>query len=173
MTLAELNAASREAAARALLACCRSRRWVDGLLARRPFSSREGLLTAADAAWSETGPNDWHEALAGHPRLGESIARDADSRSKEWSAREQAGVSAATAAAQSALANVNREYEAQFGHIFLVAAAGRSAAQLIEIARQRMNNTADVEIGVAGEELHKIARLRLEKLIAADKEARR
>lgn len=173
MTLAELNAASREAAARALLACCRSRRWVDALLARRPFSSLEALLTAADAAWSQTGPSDWHEALAGHPRLGESSARGDDSQSREWSAREQAGVSAASGAAQSALANVNREYEAQFGHIFLVAAANKSAAQLIEIARHRMNNTADVEIAVAGEELRKIARLRLEKLIAANVEARR
>ncbi len=173
MTLDDLNRAPRDEAARALRACCSSTRWVEALLAQRPFASVDTLLSASDAAWRDTGPNDWREAIAGHPRIGERSSAQADDRSRTWSAGEQSGMDAASDATRATLAAANREYEAHFGHIYVVFASGKSAAELLEIVRQRLQNPPDAELAIAGEELRKIARLRLEKVIAANEEARR
>jgi len=167
LTLDELNSLSRVAAARVLYACGGNGRWVDAMLARRPFASVAAVLDACDAAWRDTGPNDWREAFAGHPRIGERIPenRRPEDRGPNWSAAEQSGMDAADAAKRSALAQGNREYEERFGHIFLVYASGKGAAELLELMRRRMRNAPDEELAVAGEELRKIARVRLEKLI--------
>jgi 2-oxo-4-hydroxy-4-carboxy-5-ureidoimidazoline decarboxylase len=167
LTLDELNSLSRVAAARVLYACGGNRRWVDAMLQRRPYASVDALLDASDVEWRVTGPNDWREAFAGHPRIGERRPEDRrpEDRGPDWSAAEQSGVDAADAATRSALADGNREYEERFGHIFLVCASGKSAAEMLALLRARMSNTPDQELAVAGDELRKIARVRLEKLL--------
>lgn len=62
------------------------------------------------------------------------------------------------------LAEENRRYEAQFGHVFLIAAAGRSAGEILAALRERMHNDPATEARVAAEEHRKIARTRLEAL---------
>jgi 2-oxo-4-hydroxy-4-carboxy-5-ureidoimidazoline decarboxylase len=173
VTLDDLNRAPRNDAERALRACCNSGRWVEALLALRPFTSVDALAKASDIAWRQTGPNDWREAIAGHPRIGERSAPSADDRSGNWSVREQSAIDTASDATRAELAAANREYEARFGHIFLVSATGKSASELLDIVRRRLQNEPDAELAIAGEELRQIARLRLEKLIAANAEARR
>ena len=71
LTLARLNALPVAEAAEQLRACCGSSRWVEAMVARRPFASVDQLLAAADDAWRATGPKDWDEAFAHHPRIGE------------------------------------------------------------------------------------------------------
>lgn len=175
LTLEELNSLSRIAAARVLHACGGNGRWVDAMLARRPFASASAVLDACDAAWRDTGPNDWREAFAGHPRIGERAPQDRrpGDRGPNWSAAEQLGVDAADAAKRSALAEANREYEERFGHIFLVSASGKGATELLELMRRRMRNAPDEELAVAGDELRKIARVRLEKLLGTPEGVRR
>jgi 2-oxo-4-hydroxy-4-carboxy--5-ureidoimidazoline (OHCU) decarboxylase len=46
-----------------------------------------------------------------------------------------------------------------------VSAAGRSAGELLDIARARLTNDRDIELRIAAEEQRKITNLRLEKLI--------
>ena len=65
----------------------------------------------------------------------------------------------------SELAAINDAYEARFGFIYIVCAAGKSAEELLDIARARLTNERDVELRVAAEEQRKITNLRLEKLI--------
>ena len=175
LTLEELNSLSSVAAARVLHACGGSGRWVDAMLERRPFASVAAVLDACDAAWRDTGPNDWREAFAGHPRIGERAPQDRtpQDRGPNWSAAEQSGVDAADAAKRSALAEANREYEERFGHIFLVSASGKGATELLGLMRSRMRNAPDAELAVAGDELRKIARVRLEKLLGAPEGVRR
>src|SRR5438876_1041420 len=60
-----------EDAARAVLArCCSARRWVEQVLAARPFASDAELLESAERFWWALGREDWLEAFAGHPRIG-------------------------------------------------------------------------------------------------------
>src|SRR6516165_7350263 len=62
-----LNAATREQAASALLRCCGSARWVERVLARRPFASLAELQAVAKEAWSGLDRADYLEAFAQHP----------------------------------------------------------------------------------------------------------
>ena len=64
-----------------------------------------------------------------------------------------------------ALAAANREYEARFGHIYIVCATGHSADEMLAMAWQRLENSPDEELRVAAEEQMKITKLRLMKLV--------
>src|SRR5216110_791501 len=50
-----LNALSDERARAALQRCCGARRWVDAMLAARPFASDAELLATAERVWWELG----------------------------------------------------------------------------------------------------------------------
>jgi OHCU decarboxylase len=166
VTLEELNAAAVSEAAASLEACCASSKWVRGMLDRRPFDSVDDLLSASDRVWATTGPADWLEAFAHHPRIGDRAPSERQgSISARWSIGEQESVADAATTVQDQLAEVNREYEQRFGHIYIVCATGKTPEDMLEIARERMTNDPAVEERVAAEEQRKITQLRLLKLI--------
>jgi OHCU decarboxylase len=134
------------------------------MVSRRPFFSRHAILQAAEDEWNSVGESDWLEAFSHHPRIGESAA-GGGATARGWSASEQAGVSSAPEETRIGLARLNHEYEQRFGFIYIVCATGRSAAELLDLARSRMNNDRDTELRIAAEEQRKITRLRLEKLL--------
>ena len=161
-----INAAAPDAAREHLRICCGSSRWIDRMMAQRPFASRDDACATARRAWLALTPADWLEAFDHHPRIGERsaergvVAQDF-SPASAISAREQAGVASATDDVKQALAEGNREYEARFGHIYLVCATGRSADEMLRILRARLNNDPETELRVAAEEHAKICELRL------------
>ena len=63
------------------------------------------------------------------------------------------------------LAAANAAYEQRFGHVYLVCASGRSAAELLAVCQARLGNGPETERGVVLGELAKINRLRLGKLL--------
>ena len=63
------------------------------------------------------------------------------------------------------LAARNHEYEARFGYIFIVCAAGKSAGEMLGMLESRMTNDPIAELRVAAGEQRKITRLRLVKLL--------
>jgi OHCU decarboxylase len=152
-------------AADLLLACCGARRWVDGMVARRPFHLLGVLLGNADEVWSTMGPPDFREAFAHHPRLGEArgSAPQGD-RAQTWSSGEQAGMTDASLELRTKLAAVNEAYEARFGFICIICATGLSAAEILTLTEERMDNDLEDEMAIAAEEQRKITRLRLLKL---------
>ncbi len=84
---------------------------------------------------------------------------------KAWAAGEQAGIERAHDAVRAELAAANREYEQRFGYTYIVFATGKSAEEMLALARERLRNDPDVELRTAAEEQRKITRLRLEKLL--------
>jgi OHCU decarboxylase len=166
--LDRLNALPLKDAAEQLRACCGSSRWVEAMLARRPFDSTEDLLAAADGAWRATGPGDWDEAFGHHPRIGERhAAAPVSATARAWSTGEQGTAADAGTAARAALAEANEAYERRFGRIYIVCAAGRTAEEMLADIAGRMRNDPDLERAVAAEEQRKITRLRLKTLIGA------
>ncbi|HXI96901.1 MAG TPA: 2-oxo-4-hydroxy-4-carboxy-5-ureidoimidazoline decarboxylase [Candidatus Acidoferrum sp.] len=143
-----------------LYSCFASRKWAHQVAAGWPYDNLQALLDAAERAWAELEPSDWAEALAGHPRIGER-----GGGSPEASEREQSGVLAAGAGALSVLAQENRRYEDRFGHVFLIAAAGKSADEILSVLRERMENDPVTEARVTAGEHRRIARMRLEALV--------
>jgi OHCU decarboxylase len=135
--------------------------------AARPFGSARALLEASEAASSRVDRHGWLEAFRHHPRIGERSAERSQSPSaSQSSAREQAGMDAAAAGDREAFVQANREYEARFGHVFVVCASGKGAREMLEALRARMTNDPETELRVAAEEQKKITRLRLERLLA-------
>ena len=155
------NQLSDEEAASELLAVCHSRRWAKEVAAGRPYADLAALQRAADEVWLDLGPEDWLEAFAAHPRIGEGGGASAD-----WSRQEQAGVGGAGPEVQDRLARGNAEYEASFGYVFLISAAGRDAEEILAALTERLGNDPDTELRVAAEEHRRITRLRLERLMA-------
>ena len=144
-----------------LLKCLGSAKWARNVASSRPFASFDALHTAVDRSASELTRDDWLEAIARHPRIGER-ARGATAK---WSEKEQAGVSAASSDTLAALADANRAYESRFGFVYLVCATGKSADEMLSLCRARLSNSKDDELRIAAAELGKIARLRLAKLL--------
>ena len=153
------NQLSDEEAASELLAVCHSRRWAKEVAAGRPYADLAALQRAADEVWLGLGPEDWLEAFAAHPRIGEAGGASAD-----WSRREQAGLGEDSDVGER-LARGNAEYEARFGHVFLISAAGRDAEKLLVALEQRLGNDPATEPRVAAAEHRRINRLRLERLM--------
>ena len=147
--------------AEALFACCSSPRWIEQVLAGRPYPDEESLLASSDAAIAALDDSALAEALAGHPRIGAAPAGAAH----EWSRREQSGVATAPAGVLAEVAAANAEYERRFGHVYLVCATGKSADELLAICRSRLANDPVTEDGVVRAELAKITRIRLGRLL--------
>ena len=158
--LDRFNQLPDEEAAAQLLAVCHSRRWAKEVAAGRPYADLAALQRAADEVWLGLGPEDWLEAFAAHPRIGQAGGASAD-----WSRQEQAGVGGATDV-QERLARGNADYEARFGHVFLISAAGRDAPEILSALTERLGNDPATELRVAAEEHRRITRLRLERLMA-------
>jgi len=158
VTVGELNALSPDDAFAAFLRCCGSRRWADGMTAARPFADVPSMTTTGDVIWSALDRADWLEAFAAHPRIGDASAQ-------KWAAQEQAGAAAAADDVKERLAQLNRDYEARFGYIFIVCATGKSASEMLTILEGRLSNDFERELPIAAEQQRQITRLRLAKLL--------
>jgi OHCU decarboxylase len=167
--LERLNQASREIANARFLDCCGSRKWARSMTEARPFADVAALMEKAARIWRNLDARDWLEAFAAHPKIGASkAAPKQQAQSAEWSRGEQSGASTAADSVLDALAEANRLYEDKFGYIFIVCATGKSAEEMLEICRRRMNNDAETELEIAAEEQRKITEIRLKKLLAAE-----
>ena len=172
MDLQEFNSAPADRLRPLLAACCDVPRWVDGILAGRPYADAVALTQAADRAARDLGDDEVDRALAAHPRIGDRP--QGAGTEAGWSRREQSGVGD-DPEVREALAEGNREYEQRFGRVFLICATGLSAEQMLTSLRGRLTHDDATEVAVVREELRKIALLRLAKVVdqdMADKEAR-
>ena len=132
------------------------------MVARRPFGSHDALMTSARDEWFGLQRSDWLEAFGHHPKIGDRDSlRQRFARTAHLSEREQAGVDGASGDVLEALAAGNREYERRFGYIFIVCASGKSADGMLQLLRERLPNSPEVEILIAAAEQAKITELRL------------
>ena len=144
-----------------LYGCLANRSWAERVAADRPYEDLESLLAMADIASAELSDREWMDAFAAHPRIGER-----GGHAPVASEGEQRRVMDASPDTLSALAVENRRYEERFGHVFLIAASGRSPVEILAELRRRMNNDSATELLEAAREQRRIARLRLEKALS-------
>ncbi len=159
MTLADLNSAPEEAVCEGLLACCGSKRWVQQVAGRRPFSSPEALYKESESIWWSLSASDWIQAFAMHPKIGERS-------SSKWSNEEQKLMADGQKGVAEAIRQMNVQYERKFGYIFILCATGKSAAEMCSLLQGRLGNEPAAELRLAAAEQAKIMRLRLGKLLA-------
>lgn len=159
----EIDNAQPEAAQEILFKACGSTRWVDRMMARRPFGRDAKLLSAARIEWFGLTELDWLEAFSHHPQIGDRASLEARfPATHDLSAREQAGVDAAREDVLTALADGNAAYLDRFGFIFIVCATGKSAEEMLVLLRERLPHDRASELRIAAEEQAKITALRLQ-----------
>jgi len=161
-----MNALPAAVARAELERCCGARRWIDAMVASRPFADAAALDAASERAFDRLARADWLEAFGHHPKIGDVAAlRARFASTAAWAGAEQRGAATAPETTLRSLAEGNRAYEERFGYIFIVCATGRSAEEMLAMLDQRLANDPAAELAIAAAEQRKITRLRLEKLL--------
>ena len=162
--LEHINQLTDEQLREQLTKCCGSKRWVEQMGTQRPYKNLEMLLQQAKKIWNQLDPSDWLEAFEHHPKIGDiNSLRQKFNNTKAWASNEQAGVSEADEQTLQGLADGNTAYESKFGYIFIVCATGKSAAEMLDLLTNRLNNEPEEELNIAAGEQLKITHLRLKK----------
>jgi 2-oxo-4-hydroxy-4-carboxy-5-ureidoimidazoline decarboxylase len=151
--LHRFNAVAPATARSTLLGCCGSRRWVDRLVAHRPYPDTTALLAAADEASYDMTHADLAEALAAespyHPPTDGPGAL----------------------VAYTALSAGHTAYAERFGHAFVVFLDDVRPEERLDQAltgiRTRLAHEADEERAVSAEELRRLVQSRLARLLTA------
>jgi len=168
MTVAPLpvrafDALAAAAAAAVVRPCCASRAWVAAVVAGRPYGDLAALTAAADAALAALDWGGVREALDAHPRIGERAAGSGTEAG--WSRGEQSAAATADERIAAELRAGNVAYEQRFGHVFLICATGRGAAEILAALNVRLGHDPALERVVVRAELQAIVRLRLAKAL--------
>jgi 2-oxo-4-hydroxy-4-carboxy-5-ureidoimidazoline decarboxylase len=158
LLLAAFNTAATVDAERDATRCCASRSFAAAIAAGRPYPDLDALDAAIDAEFGRLGWADVAEAVSDHPRIGDPAAAG-------WSRAEQAGAAAAAADVAAGLAAGNQAYQEKFGHVFLVCASGLTAEQMLRQLEDRLGHDPATERRVVTDELRKITRQRMRKLL--------
>ena len=162
MQLAEFNSLDDAHAAQVLRPCIDIDRWIDQLVAQRPFASTGDLIAAAERSANPFTDAELEAALAHHPRIGERAA--GDSAEARLSRNEQAALEL-DADINQRLAEANRAYEERFSRVFLIRAAGRSSEEILAECQRRLSNDDATELAEVSEQLRAIAVLRLSQAV--------
>jgi allantoicase len=161
-----INQLPAEQARKALLDCCGSIAWADQLTSQRPFAEQANLFESADRIWTHLDQKEWLRAIRHHPPIGSKRGKSKQSGTeRNWSAGEQSVAQKSSPETLAVLAAANQAYQATFGYVFLICATGKSGDEILQSLQQRLANDPETELRVAAEEMRKIMRLRLEKLL--------
>ena len=104
------------------------------------------------------------ELIRAHPDLAgrAQIAGELTAESSEEQA--SAGLDQCTPDEYERFQSLNARYREKFGFPFVMAVRGAGRAEILDAFERRLENDVDTEFETALEEIHKIARLRLEAM---------
>jgi allantoicase len=164
--LERINQLPANQARKFLLDCCGSITWADQMISQRPFAEDSELFKSAERIWAQLDPKEWLRAIRHHPPIGSKRGNSKQSGiARKWSAGEQSAAQASSPETLAVLSAANQAYHATFGYVFLICATGKSGDEILQSLRQRLGNDPEIELRLAAEEMRKIIRLRLEKLL--------
>ena len=162
MTLAAFNALDKKQVQELLFSCCSSNKWTENMLNYFPFASEKDLIDKTAKIWfDECVEEDWRASFTHHPKIG-----DINSLKEKFASKEQASITTADEETIHQLAFLNNRYEKQFGFIFIVCATGKSASEMLQLIKDRVENSVDEELHIAMAEQQKITIIRLKKIIS-------
>ncbi len=162
MTLATFNALNIKIVKEHLFSCCGSEKWTALMLNYFPFESEIDLIEKATKIWyDECTKEDWLESFTHHPKIG-----DINSLKEKFASKEQVAITTADEETIQQLSFLNNQYETKFGFIFIVCATGKSAAEMLQLIKDRVENSVEEELHIAMGEQQKISIIRLKKIIS-------
>lgn len=145
---------------------CTASRWCKLMASNRPYINSTQLEEAAISCWSKMKTDDLLEAFAGHPMIGDiDSLRAKYASTKAIAANEQSGMQQADDATFERLNDLNHQYVARHGFIFIICATGLTAGEMLSALQGRINNSTEQERIIAAKEQLKITLLRFEKAL--------
>ena len=164
MPLNEFNSLPTDEARARAAACLDVPRWVQAVIAGRPYRDPEQVLDVASAESEHLDDDELAAALARHPRIGERA--EVGRHDAAHSAHEQSGVNRNDLDVAQRLVAGNQAYEKRFDRVFLIRAAGRDGDEILDELERRLANDDEAERAETVEQLRQIALLRLEQVLS-------
>ncbi|WP_025745855.1 2-oxo-4-hydroxy-4-carboxy-5-ureidoimidazoline decarboxylase [Kallotenue papyrolyticum] len=167
LTLAEINALDQAQFVAHFGAVFEHAPWVAAAAwQRRPFADLDALHRAMVEVVAAAPPAQQEALIRAHPDLAGTAALAGEVTSA--SAREQAGagLNALTPAEYARFTQLNRAYHERFGFPFIICVREHTKASILAAFAARLHHDRPTEIAIALTEIAKIARLRLQDLIA-------
>lgn len=143
---------------------CAAQNWCQIMVANRPYADRNEMLASAKTAWQTMQEDDYLQAFEAHPMIGDVNSLKAKfANTQQLATHEQAGASTASDDTLQQLHDLNHQYLAQNGFIFIICATGLSAETMLSALQSRIHHSRPQEIAIAAAEQIKITLIRLEK----------
>lgn len=99
--------------------------------------------------------------MRAHPEL---AVKTPDMAAASVSEQSSAGLDQCSSEELAAFKRLNHEYREKFGFPFIVAVKGMTRGEILQVFNQRLQNDYETEFQNALQQIHKIARFRIEKL---------
>jgi len=125
-----------------------------------------GLHAALAAQFRLASADECLGVLAAHPDLAGKLAAAKRLTAESTAEQAGAGLDALTEEEHSAFTELNESYTEKFGFPFIIAVKGLKKDQILAAFQERVNNDRDTEFTTACQQVERIARLRLDDLLA-------
>jgi 2-oxo-4-hydroxy-4-carboxy-5-ureidoimidazoline decarboxylase len=159
-TLGDLNEADEETFVDALGDVYETSPWVaERVVADRPFSSVDDIYEHMAGAVRDASEERKLELLRAHPDLGEQTEMTDASEQEQASA----GLDELRPEQYETFQRLNETYQDRFGFPFIMAVKGGSPDEIQAAMEARIDNSESEEFRTALNQVHEIARLRLEE----------
>lgn len=118
------------------------------------------MRTVVEAA----GPDLQMTLLCAHPDLAGKLAKSGVLTAESTSEQASAGLDQCTKAEFQEFTGLNDRYKTRFGFPYILAVRGRKRSEILDNFRSRVDNDIATEFREALNQVHQIARLRLETM---------
>lgn len=159
--LKRFNELPRQKAIHALFECCCSMTWAGWVSDGRPFADYAAILSRSEGALLNLSDNDVERALQCHPPVGVRA-------NSEASHLEQCSIWVPDEQLMATIRRAGEEYERKFGFRYLWCSHGYDADDMLDNIGARMSNEPSVEHKVCVDELAKITRTRIERMLGPE-----
>lgn len=124
----------------------------------------EPLIATLRAIIEAAGEAPQLALLRAHPDLAGKLSKTGALTADSTSEQAGAGLDECTAAEFAEFTALNDTYKAKFGFPYILAVKGRHRVEILDNFRSRVDNSTEQEFREALDQVHQIARLRLEAL---------
>ncbi|GGD52642.1 2-oxo-4-hydroxy-4-carboxy-5-ureidoimidazoline decarboxylase [Caballeronia grimmiae] len=167
-TLDQLNAMPADAFVTVLAGIFEHSPWVAEIAAQqRPFESIDALHAAMSKAVETAGDEKQLALINAHPELAGKAAVRGELTAESTREQSGAGLNLCTQEEFDKLQSLNAAYRQKFGFPFILAVRGYDRHGIIANFEERVNHDRAEELRTSLDQIHRIARFRLDDLIAA------
>ncbi|MFM0051039.1 2-oxo-4-hydroxy-4-carboxy-5-ureidoimidazoline decarboxylase [Caballeronia grimmiae] len=167
-TLDQLNAMPADAFVTVLAGIFEHSPWVAEIAAQqRPFESIDALHAAMSKAVETAGDEKQLALINAHPELAGKAAVRGELTAESTREQSGAGLNLCTQEEFDKLQSLNAAYRHKFGFPFILAVRGYDRHGIIANFEERVNHDRAEELRTSLDQIYRIARFRLDDLIAA------